>query len=57
LLRMHADRMRRRERETTLAAGFSGAHPQVPVAHVAARPQDVHDLDGLRSIGADLASS
>jgi hypothetical protein len=27
----------------------------VPVVEVAALPGDVHDLDGLRTVGADLA--
>jgi anion-transporting ArsA/GET3 family ATPase len=55
LLRVHADRMRRSEREQGLAARFTSAHPRVPVAEVPARPQDVHDLAGLREIGAFLA--
>jgi anion-transporting ArsA/GET3 family ATPase len=55
LLRVHADRMRRNEREQGLAARFTSAHPRVPVAEVPARPQDVHDLAGLREIGAFLA--
>jgi hypothetical protein len=28
----------------------------VPVVEVAAQAEDVHDLDGLRAIGAELAS-
>jgi anion-transporting ArsA/GET3 family ATPase len=55
LLRVHADRMRRRERERGLAARFTSAHPGVPVVEVPARPGDVHDLAGLRDVGADLA--
>jgi anion-transporting ArsA/GET3 family ATPase len=55
LLRVHADRMRRAEREHGLAARFTSAHPRVPVAEVPARSQDVHDLAGLREIGAALA--
>ena len=42
-------------RERRLQERFSGAHPQVPVVEVAAQPGDVHDLDGLRSVGEDLA--
>ena len=57
LLRVHADRMRRRARERGLAARFTGAHPQVPVVEVAALAGDVHDLDGLREIGGALAKS
>jgi anion-transporting ArsA/GET3 family ATPase len=55
LLRLHADRMRRRAAETALAARFTRAHPGVRVAQVAARPEDVHDLDELRAVGQDLA--
>jgi hypothetical protein len=47
--------MRRRERERALATRFTSAHPLVPVAEVPARPEDVHDLVGLREVGADLA--
>jgi anion-transporting ArsA/GET3 family ATPase len=57
LLRVHADRMRRHERERALAARFTGAHPEVPVAEVPALPQDVHDLDGLRLVGGGLAGA
>jgi anion-transporting ArsA/GET3 family ATPase len=55
LLRVHADRMLRRERERALAGRFTAAFPRVPVVEVPARPQDVHDLEGLRDIGAGLA--
>ncbi|HKG52070.1 MAG TPA: ArsA family ATPase [Actinomycetales bacterium] len=55
LLRLHADRVRVAEREQLLAERFTRAHPSVPVVQVPARPDDVHDLDGLRAIGADLA--
>jgi anion-transporting ArsA/GET3 family ATPase len=57
LLRIHADQMRRRDREQALAAGFTGAHRGVPLVQVAARPTDVHDLAGLREIGTDLAKA
>lgn len=56
LLRLHADRMRRRDGEKQLAARMYGAHPDLPVVEVPVRAQDVHDLDGLRSVGADLGS-
>jgi anion-transporting ArsA/GET3 family ATPase len=55
LLRVHADLMVRRERERSLAGRFTSAFPRVPVVAVPARAQDVHDLDGLREIGAGLA--
>ena len=57
LLRLHADRMRRRARERALAARFTSAHPGVPVTEVPARPEDVHDLDGLRAVALDLAAT
>ena len=55
LLRVHADRMHRRDRDRALAARFTSAHPSVPVVEVPARAEDVHDLEGLRAVGADLA--
>ena len=55
LLRVHAHRMRRRERESALTARFTSAHPDVPVARVAALAEDVHDLDGLREVALSLA--
>jgi len=55
LLRLHADRMRRRTAEQAIAARFTGAHPDVRVARVRAKPEDVHDLEGLRAVGADLS--
>ena len=55
LLLIHADRMHRYQRECGLAQRFGHAHPPVPVARVPARAQDVHDLEGLRAIGAALA--
>jgi anion-transporting ArsA/GET3 family ATPase len=57
LLRIHADLLLRRQRELTLASRFTAAFPRVPVIEVAARAQDVHDLAGLRGVGADLAKS
>jgi anion-transporting ArsA/GET3 family ATPase len=55
LLRIHADVLLRREREHALASRFTAAFARVPVVEVAARAQDVHDLAGLREIGAGLA--
>jgi anion-transporting ArsA/GET3 family ATPase len=55
LLRLHADRVRTVERETRLRSRFEAAHPQVPTAVVPALAGDVHDLDGLRQVGALLA--
>ena len=55
LLRVHADRMRRRERERALTTRFTSAHPRVKVVEVPARSEDVHDLDGLRDISISLS--
>jgi anion-transporting ArsA/GET3 family ATPase len=55
VLRLHADRMTLATRERRLQERFSGAHPNVPVVEVGALPGDVHDLEGLRSVGADMA--
>ena len=56
LLRMHADRMLVIAREKRLRERFTSAHVAVPVIEVPVQPTDVHDLDGLRSIGAALAA-
>ncbi len=54
-LRLHAERMRQAESERRLARRFTAAHPLVPVATVPAQPDDVHDLNGLRTIGGAFA--
>jgi hypothetical protein len=54
-LRMHAERMQLSKRERRLAEHFTSAHPAIPVAEVAAQPEDVHDLAGLRVIGTLLS--
>lgn len=55
LLRLHADRVRIIERERHLRERFAASHPAVPTAVVPALAGDVHDLDGLRTIGERLA--
>ena len=55
LLRLQADRVRMVERETHLRSRFAAAHPRVATVVVPALSTDVHDLDGLRRIGAWLA--
>jgi anion-transporting ArsA/GET3 family ATPase len=55
LLRIHAERVRLASREARLRERFTSAHPDTPVAEVEALPEDVHDLVGLREIGAALA--
>ncbi len=55
VLRLHAQRVALAAREHRLQERFTGAHPGVPVVEVAALPGDVHDLEGLRAVGGDLA--
>jgi anion-transporting ArsA/GET3 family ATPase len=55
LLRIHAERVRLASREARLRERFTSAHPDTPLVEVEALPEDVHDLDGLREIGAALA--
>jgi hypothetical protein len=43
------------KRERRLAEHFTSAHPAIPVAEVVAQPEDIHDLDGLRTVGLILA--
>jgi anion-transporting ArsA/GET3 family ATPase len=56
VLRLHADRVDRSERERRLLARFTNAHPGVPVTAVPAVPGDITDLPGLREIGARLTA-
>ncbi|MGH8891696.1 MAG: ArsA family ATPase [Actinomycetes bacterium] len=57
ILRLHAERMRIIEREQSLRGRFTAAHPRVAVVDVPAQPGDVHDLAGLRVVGAALSPS
>jgi anion-transporting ArsA/GET3 family ATPase len=54
-LRLHAERAVLATRERRLRERFTSAHPGVPVVPVHAFAQDIHDLDGLRAVGAELA--
>jgi anion-transporting ArsA/GET3 family ATPase len=53
-LRVHAERMVLAAREQHLADRFTSAHPEVGVRTVPATAGDVHDLEGLRVMGAEL---
>ena len=55
LLRLHADRIRIVARETRLRQRFAAAHPEVPSTVMPALATDVHDLEGLRTVGDLLA--
>ncbi len=56
VLRIHAERVSAADHDERLADQFRRAHPDVPVVAVAAQASDVHDLDGLRAIGGELAN-
>jgi anion-transporting ArsA/GET3 family ATPase len=55
VLRLHAERVQLAQREARLQERFTSAHPAVPVVEVTAQAGDVHDLPGLRAVGAELA--
>lgn len=54
LLAVHAERRRRADRQARLEERFGVAHRGVARVRVAALAEDVHDLDGLRVIGAAM---
>jgi anion-transporting ArsA/GET3 family ATPase len=56
VLRLHAERLAAATRDERRAAQFQSGHPRVKVTQVAAQAGDVHDLDGLRGIGNELAT-
>jgi anion-transporting ArsA/GET3 family ATPase len=55
VLLIHADMMARSDREQAMTRRFTQAHPKVALATVVAQPVDIHDIDGLRKIGVELA--
>lgn len=54
LLAVHVSRRQRADRQTRLEERFGAAHRGVPRVRVAALAEDVHDLAGLRLIGAAM---
>ncbi len=56
-LKVHADRMALATREQHLADRFTSAHPEVAVRSVPAAAGDVHDLEGLRTMAAELTGA
>jgi predicted outer membrane protein len=54
VLRVHAERMALQATEQRRVDGFALAHPNVRLASARALAQDVHDLTGLRQLGAAL---
>ncbi|WP_432984692.1 ArsA family ATPase [Dactylosporangium sp. CA-233914] len=55
VLRVHAELADQHERQAAVSGRFLRAYPGVPVVRIPAQPADVHDLDGLRAIGATFA--
>ena len=55
LLLVHADLVTEATHARHLSTRFRAANPEVPVAEVPALAEDVHDLDGLRTIGSAMA--
>ena len=55
VLRVHAARMVDANSDERMVSRITRAHPQVPMARVPAMATDVHDLEGLRTIGRLLA--
>jgi hypothetical protein len=56
VLRVHAERLVAATGDRRMAERFTAAHPTVAVVQVAAQSEDVHDLEGLRVIGTELAA-
>jgi anion-transporting ArsA/GET3 family ATPase len=55
-LRVHAEVASAAEQDARMARRFCAAHPEVAVVEVPALPVDIHDLDGLRAVGALLVT-
>ena len=56
LLRIHADLDVLADRQRAATRRLADAHAGVPLVQVGAAAQDIHDLEGLREIGASLAA-
>jgi anion-transporting ArsA/GET3 family ATPase len=55
-LRVHAEVAGAAEHDARMTRRFASAHPEVPLVAVPALPADVHDLEGLRTIGGLLGA-
>jgi anion-transporting ArsA/GET3 family ATPase len=54
LLRLHAALAETAARQEGMVRRFTAGHPGIPVVEVPAAAQDIHDLEGLRSVAAAL---
>jgi anion-transporting ArsA/GET3 family ATPase len=55
LLRLHADLATIADAHRGHIARFTTGHPGIPLIEVPAAATDIHDLDGLRAVGAALS--
>ena len=53
-LRVHSEVATAAEHDARMTRRFAAAHPDIPLVAVPALPSDVHDLAGLRDVGALL---
>jgi len=56
LLQLHAYLAETADRQRNLAGRFTAGHPGTAVVEVSALAEDVHDIEGLREVGASLAA-
>jgi anion-transporting ArsA/GET3 family ATPase len=56
-LLVHAEIAAAADHDARMTKRFSSAHPEVPLVSLPALPADVHDLEGLRTIGELLGPS
>ncbi len=56
-LRVHAEIAGAAEHDARMAKRFATAHPEVKLVELPALPADVHDLQGLRTIGGLLTAN
>lgn len=56
-LQVHAETADAAKQDLSMVNRFAAAHPDVPERQVPALASDVHDLAGLRAVGAALAGS
>ena len=57
LLRLHVSLAQTADRHEALARRFGAGHPGIPMVEVPAAASDIHDVEGLRSVGEALAVS
>jgi hypothetical protein len=56
-LLVHSEVARVAAHDARMARRFQAAHPEVAVIEIPALPEDIHDINGLREIGALLSAT